>query len=204
MPPNPTVQRHDKVHYSKKQKTKTTPSIARRVDSVSKQAGLLAQASSFLFPSRFPSGSLQKLLYYSGGTAWDFHPLPLSSTGWIPVEPVSVLFNSDNSLYHNYFSIARRANIEVHGSFAMCKCCTANKPLTGFQQYDDYLSKINGMTPIVLICYAIWFPLSKIFINHSTGSDFSKTMFFILIKHRCRTFFCTGITINRSIASIFK
>ena len=59
--------------------TYNSPSpIARRVNGATKQAGLLAQASSPLHPSQFPSGILQGLVFYSGGTAWDSHPLPFS------------------------------------------------------------------------------------------------------------------------------
>ena len=58
--------------------TYTTPPIARRVHGVQNQAGLLAQASSFSKPSQFPSGIYGGLRFYSGGTAWDFNPLPFS------------------------------------------------------------------------------------------------------------------------------
>jgi hypothetical protein len=30
----------------------------------------------FTAPSRFPSGFAEQLVNYSGGTAWDFNPLP--------------------------------------------------------------------------------------------------------------------------------
>jgi hypothetical protein len=42
-----------------------------------KQAGLLAQASSFSKPSQFPSGNYGELHYYSGVTARDFNPTSL-------------------------------------------------------------------------------------------------------------------------------